>query len=142
MTRTPRSTFALLAGAALIVTPAAALAQTDVSDQAEKVTEKAEDLQAATNSLNAEITDQAAARDAAAAGAADDGDRDRGRGDDDDDDSGKWGWLGLLGLAGLLGLRRRDDHVDHDRRTEHRRDADRAAASGTRTGTGTDTTRL
>ena len=23
-----------------------------------------------------------------------------------DDDSGRWGWLGLLGLAGVMGLRR------------------------------------
>lgn len=139
MTRTPRSSFALLAGAALIVTPAAAFAQNEVSDQAEVVAEKAEDLQAATNSLTDELASQEAA--AAAANAAVDGDRDATDGDrdrDDDDDMGKWGLLGLLGLAGLLGLKRRDDHLHHDRRHDnHTTDT-----GTTRTGTGTDTTRL
>ena len=138
MTRIPRSSFALLAGAALIVTPAAAFAQNEVSDQAEVVAEKAEDLQAATNSLTDELADQEAAAAAANAATADgdrdatDGDRDR----DDDDDMGKWGLLGLLGLAGLLGLKRRDDHIHHDRHHDNH-----TTTTGT-TRTGTDTTRL
>lgn len=141
MIRIPRRGFALLAGAALIVTPAAALAQNDVTEQAQEVAEQAEELQAATNTLTQEVADQRAADTAANAGADGDGDR---RDRDDDDDSGKWGWLGLLGLAGLLGLRRRDDHVHHD----HRRDHDRSTTSGTttgsatRSGTGSDSTRL
>ena len=136
MTRTPRSSLALLAGAAMIVTPAAAFAQNDVADQVEEVTERAEDLQAATNTLNNEVADQQA--DAADAGNTAAG-RDADDREDDDDDSGKWGLLGLLGLAGLLGLKRRDDHVNHD----HRRDTDRTSGTtGTRTGTGSDTTRL
>ena len=130
MTRTSRSNFALLAGAALIVTPAAAFAQNEVSDQAAEVADKAQDLEAATNSLTEEVAGQQAAAADTATNAAADGDADD---RDDDDDMGKWGWLGLLGLAGLLGLRRRDDHVHHDRR-----ETDRT----TTTGTGADTTRL
>lgn len=33
----------------------------------------------------------------------------------DDGDTGLLGLIGLLGLAGLFGLKRRDDHVRHDR---------------------------
>ena len=40
------------------------------------------------------------------------------RTDDDDDDDQDWGWIGLAGLLGLLGLRKRNDHVHVERRTD------------------------
>ena len=131
MTHFSKTKCALLASA-LLIAPAAALAQNDVNDQANRVAEEAQDLQQATNTLTQTVANDADA--AAAAGR--DGDRDRDH--DDDDDGGKWGLLGLLGLAGLLGLKRRDDrHVD-------RRDYDRTTTTGTTTrggtrGTDTDT---
>ena len=39
----------------------------------------------------------------------------------DDDDGFNAGWLGLLGLFGLMGLKRRREHEEPYRRTEHGR---------------------
>ena len=139
MTRISNVTQALLA-TALVAAPAAALAQNAVSDQAEEVAAKAEDLQAATNTLNNEVgEEQRVAAEANADGAVRDADGDRDR--DDDDDGGEWGWLGLLGLAGLLGLRRRDDHLHHEDRRDHRNSGTTTRpAAGTRGGIDKDTT--
>ena len=128
MTNIGKTRQALLA-AALLVTPAAALAQNDVTAQANQVAEEAQDLQQASNALATTVAQEqeTADRDAAR----DDG---RDRHDRDEDDGFPWGLLGLLGLAGLLGLKRRDDdhrrHVDVDRR-----DYDRTTTTGTSTGT-------
>lgn len=142
-----------LAAAALIATPivapAAALAKDPVEAQANKVAAKAQDLQVATNKLDAEVAN-AQANDAGAGTAATDRDRDRdnrrGDRDGDDDANGKWGLLGLLGLAGLLGLRRRDNdhqgHVHGNRRDDLDRSARTAPRTGTGMGTDTSDTRL
>ncbi len=120
MTFTSKRRHALLAAAAILALPGAALAQNDVTDQVETVAEEANDLQQASNDLSAAVAeDQNAATDAAAADAT--GERDR---DDGDDDSGKWGLLGLLGLAGLLGKKRRDDIRVDNRATGTRTDRD------------------
>ncbi|MEO7635021.1 MAG: hypothetical protein ABIS38_05180 [Sphingomicrobium sp.] len=135
MTRISNAMQALLA-TALVAAPATGFAQNSVSKQAEEVADKAQDLQAATNTLNAKLD---AERRAAATDVADrDGDRDGDRRDGhdrdgDDDDGGKLGLLGLLGLAGLLGLRRRDDHAGHDHRNDSRT-ADMTKSAGSRSG--------
>jgi len=129
------NTKAALLASALLLMPGAALAQNEVSQQANAVADQAEQLEMEANTLSNTIGDEALAADAADAdgdGVAD-GDR-----DDDDGDSGRWGLLGLLGLAGLLGLKRRDDdhvRVDRDNRTTSTGTTTR---TGTRTGTDTD----
>jgi MYXO-CTERM domain-containing protein len=124
-------TRAALLASALLVMPGMALAQSDVSDQANAVEETAEQLQEDANALGNVVTDDSLEATGEIAGDADD---ER----DGDDDSGKWGLLGLLGLAGLLGLKRNDRDRDRDR--DHRGSA---GTTGSRTGTGTGTdTRL
>jgi MYXO-CTERM domain-containing protein len=132
--KTIAKTHVLVAAAVLAGMPAAALAKDPVAAQANQVAAEAQDLQQATNKLDATLANNQdnGGANASSYGNDNDGDRDR---DHDDGDSGKWGLLGLLGLAGLLGLRRRDhDHVRVDRRD----DID-AARTGRRTGTATDT---
>ena len=102
---TSRTKTALLASA-LLAMPAAALAQNEVSERAEAVSELAEQLQREANALG-----NAVANDSTVAADDRDGARDGDRDGDDDDGHGKWGLLGLLGLAGLLGLKRRDDAI-------------------------------
>ena len=101
----------LLLASALIALPSAAIGQSSIDDQANKVAEEAQDLKQASNQLSQTVAEnQNAARDA------EDGTTStRDHDDDDDDDSGKWGLLGLLGLAGLLGLKRQNRDHDHDR---------------------------
>ena len=124
MTLTSIRKHALLAAVAIAL-PGAALAQNEVTEQAEQVAESAEELQAEANKLNDAVTEEAAVADANAnldtAGDGDRRDRDHDR---DDDDGGKWGLLGLLGLAGLLGMRRRDNDVHVHRDTTVDRDRD------------------
>lgn len=130
-----------LAAAALIAAPGAALAKDPVQAQANKVAAEAQDLQAATNKLDATVAN-AQGNDADASSAGTDRDNRRDRDGDDDDGNGKWGLLGLLGLAGLLGLKRRDnDHQGHVH-GNRRDDLDRSSRTASRTGTGmgTDTT--
>jgi MYXO-CTERM domain-containing protein len=130
-------TKAALLASALLVMPGAALAQNEVSQQANALAGQAEELQMEANLLSNVVADDAQltadAADMDGDGVAD-GDR-----DDDDGDSGRWGLLGLLGLAGLLGLKRRDDdhaHVDRDHRTTSA--GTTTTRPGTRTGTDTD----
>lgn len=140
--------YALLAATALVALPGAALAKDPVAAQANKVAEKAQDLQSATNKLDSAIANSQAnnADNANAAYATNDrgGDNDGDRHHDGDRDHGygKWGLLGLLGLGGLLGLKRRDDdRHDHVRVDRRRDDLDRTTArTDTRpdTGLGTD----
>ena len=85
----------MAAGAALILIAAPAVAQDNVVEGVEQVTEKAEDVQQQADDLTNDLTD----------------DREVAR-ERDDDDGFDWGLLGLLGLAGLLGLRKRDNHGD------------------------------
>lgn len=126
----------LLTAAVLIGMPGIAAAKDPVAAQANKVAAEAQDLQQATNKLDATLGNSQDNDRANATGYDNGRDRDRDHDDDGDDDHGKWGLLGLLGLAGLLGLRRRDhDHVRYDRRD----DLD-ATRTGRRTGTATDTT--
>ncbi len=122
-------TKATLLASALLLTPAAALAQNEVTDQANAVEETAEQLQQEANALGNTVALDAGTDETADGDAADDGDERRG---DGDDDSGKWGLLGLLGLAGLLGLKRNDRDRDH-------RGSTGTTGSRTGTGTGTDT---
>lgn len=119
-------TRAALLASALLAMPAAALAQNEVTDQAEAVADTANQLEQEANTLGNVVTEEAAEGTDRAGGA----DRGDGRGDRDDGDSGKWGLLGLLGLAGLLGLKRRDDHDHRDHRGTS------TGTTGTRTGTG------
>ncbi|TFI56309.1 hypothetical protein E2493_20845 [Sphingomonas parva] len=106
---------ALLAAAALTLIPAAAAAQEDVKERAEKLSDQANEMQEQAQELANDATVEAVDRDGRAAGPVTVAD---GAEPDDDDDSGNWGLLGLLGLAGLLGLKRRDTHHLH---TDNRR---------------------
>ncbi|MEJ7776674.1 MAG: hypothetical protein WKF52_04655 [Sphingomicrobium sp.] len=128
-------TKAALLASALLVMPGAALAQNEVSQQANALADQAEELQMEANLLSNVVADDAQlTADAADMDGVADGDR-----DDDDGDSGRWGLLGLLGLAGLLGLKRRDDdhaQVDRDHRTTSA--GTTTTRPGTRTGTDTD----
>ena len=127
----------LLAGAMIAVVPGAAMAKDPVAAQANKVAAEAQDLQQASNKLDAEVANAQGSDDTTANRTDNDNDNDGDRGDHDDG-HGNWGLLGLLGLAGLLGLRRRDhDHVHYDRRD----DLD-ATRTGRRAGTDTTDTRL
>lgn len=112
------------AAAIALALPGAAIAQNNVSSQANDVAQTAQQLEQEANTLaSAAEPDTAAGRE--------EGDR---RGEDrrgGDDDDFPWGLLGLLGLAGLLGLKRRDDG-------RHDRDYARTTATGDRTGTTTD----
>ena len=120
-----------LAAAVLAGAPAAAFAKDPVAAQANRVAAEAQDLQQATNKLDATLANSDDNDRANATSYDNDSDRDRHH----DGDAGKWGLLGLLGLAGLLGLRRRDhDHVRVDRRDDLG-----ATRTGPRTGTATDT---
>jgi len=130
---------ALLAATALAL-PAAAMAQSSVDKQANKVAAEAQDLQQAAAKLDNSVANTTG--DGYAATDNDrDGDHDRGKRHDDDDDSGKWGLLGLLGLAGLLGLKRRDHDHHHVEHRDVDRDFDRTTTTGTTT-TGTRTDQL
>lgn len=130
------NTKAALLASALLLMPGAALAQNEVSQQANAVADQAAQLEMEANTLSNTVGDDVLAADATDADG--DGIADGDRDDDDDGDSGRWGLLGLLGLAGLLGLKRRDDdhvHVDRDNRTTSTGTTTR---TGTRTGTDTD----
>ncbi len=110
----------LLAAAAILAAPTAALAHeqpeshehaaNEVADSANAVAASANQLQQEADALGATTREADDAADASANRDAMD------RDDDNDDDSGKWGWLGLLGLAGLLGLKRGDRDIEVDRR--------------------------
>lgn len=123
MTLAKIKTHALLAAAALAL-PGAALAQNDVTDQANQVAESAEELQQEANKLNDAVTEDAALAEATANDTLDGDLNDRVGDRDDDGDEGKWGLLGLLGLAGLLGMKRRDNDVHVHRDTTVDRDRD------------------
>lgn len=109
----------VLLAAVAIALPGAALAQNDVTDQADQVAETARELEQEANALGTAVTEDAQLADDSL-----DGDL-----NDRDGDEGKWGLLGLLGLAGLLGLRRRDDRDDHIR-TNTTRDTTRDTTVG------------
>jgi MYXO-CTERM domain-containing protein len=112
----------LLIAAAVLVTPSMAVAQEEVTDQANEVAEQARELAQQTNELTSTVAEQSGANDRDGAAARTDDRGDRADGDREDDDSGKWGLLGLLGLAGLLGLKRRDDHRDRHVHVDSDRD--------------------
>ena len=131
MTYKLRTRHALLAAAALVALPGAALAQNDVEAQANQVAAEAQDLAQASNELANTVDTQQAADEGAAAGEGREGEGDREDRRDRDDKDFPWGLLGLLGLAGLLGLKRRDDHHHHVDRH------DRMGGPGTGTTTGT-----
>lgn len=110
---------ALLAAVAVAL-PGAALAQNEVTDQANQVAETAQQLEQEAGALDNIVTEEAALADAVANDTLDGDLNDR----DDDGDEGKWGLLGLLGLAGLLGMKRRDNDVQVRRDTTVDRDRD------------------
>ena len=115
---------AVLAAVAIAL-PSAALAQNEVTEQANQVAETAQELQQEANALNNAVTEEAALADANAnLDTTADGDLTDDARDGDDDDGGKWGLLGLLGLAGLLGMKRRDNDVHVHRDTTVDRDRD------------------
>lgn len=105
----------IFVAAAAMVVPSVAIAQDDVTDQANRVAAEARELARETNELTNSVAQQAADRDGTTETRTDDR-------DDDDGDSGNWGLLGLLGLAGLLGLKRREDHRDRHVHVDHDRD--------------------
>jgi MYXO-CTERM domain-containing protein len=118
MTRLPLK-HALLA-AALTFVPAAAMAQEDVKERAEEISEQANDVQQQAQELANDVAttreedrNDRADRDGALENTVE-GDR------DDDGNNGNWGLLGLLGLAGLLGLKKRDSHIHTDNRRDPR----------------------
>lgn len=113
-----------LAAAIALAIPSVALAQDNVSAQANDVAETAQQLEQEANTLSNVVEDDLTIGDEIAGG----GDEDRG---DRHDKDFPWGLLGLLGLAGLLGLKGRD----HDR---HDHDHGRTTATADRPGSTTD----
>lgn len=94
----------LLSTALLTLMPAAAIAQEDLADRANKLAEQAADVQEEAGDLANDVI-EAENQEAVALEDQETLTTDDGRADNDGDSDGNWGLLGLLGLAGLLGLR-------------------------------------